>query len=276
MLQASLASICTCGKHRLARLPTNFRKEPLRMRRTSPPSQLKFGPWLIVLLAAALGWYLFEQPQVQDTGATLAATEQPSRPEAANNAADPDASTPPAGTTAGDEEAAAPAPTTPLSPSPTESSPTESSPTESSPTESSPTALPATATPVPPTATPTATPVPPTVTPIATPVPPTATRGPPARIDGLPVITLDELPPEALETLTLIEREGPFPFRQDGTTFQNRERLLPRQPTGYYREYTVVTPGASTRGARRIVGGAQGERYYTDNHYDSFARIWMP
>ena len=249
MLQASLASICTCGKHRLARLPTNFRKEPLRMRRTSPPSQLKFGPWLIVLLAAALGWYLFEQPQVQDTGATLAATEQPSRPEAANNAADPDASTPPAGTTAGDEEAAAPAPTTPLSPSPTESSPTESSPTESSPT-----ALPAT----------------------ATPVPPTATRGPPARIDGLPVITLDELPPEALETLTLIEREGPFPFRQDGTSFQNRERLLPRQPTGYYREYTVVTPGASTRGARRIVGGAQGERYYTDNHYDSFARIWMP
>ena len=237
------------------RLPTSFRKEPLRMRRTSPPPQLKFGPWLIVLVAAALSWYLFEQPQVQDTGEALAATEQPSRPEAANNAADPNESTPPADATARGEEALAPT---------------------TSPTESSPTALPSTATSVPPTATPTATPVPPTTTPTATSIPPTATRGPPARIDGLPVITLDELPPEALETLARIESEGPFPFRQDGTTFQNRERLLPRQPTGYYREYTVITPGASTRGARRIVGGAQGELYYTDNHYSSFARIWAP
>ena len=270
MLQVCLEPVCTCGEHPLVRLPTSFRKEPLRMRRTSPPPQLKFGPWLIVLVAAALSWYLFEQPQVQDTGEALAATEQPSRPEAANNAADPNESTPPADATARGEEALAP--TT----SPTESSPTESSPTESSPTESSPTALPSTATSVPPTATPTATPVPPTTTPTATSIPPTATRGPPARIDGLPVITLDELPPEALETLARIESEGPFPFRQDGTTFQNRERLLPRQPTGYYREYTVITPGASTRGARRIVGGAQGELYYTDNHYSSFARIWAP
>ncbi|MFM7582932.1 MAG: ribonuclease domain-containing protein [Caldilinea sp.] len=234
------------------------------MRRTSPPAQLKFGPWLIVLLAATLGWYLFEQPPAQDTGATLATTEQPSNPATANNAADPNESTPPAATARGEE---ALTPTT--SPS--------LSPTESSPTENSPTALPSTATPVPPTALPsTATPVPPTATPTATPVPPTATRGPPARIDGLPAITLDQLPPEAIETLARIENEGPFPFRQDGTTFQNRERLLPRQPTGYYREYTVVTPGASNRGARRIVGGAQGERYYTDNHYDSFARIWVP
>jgi guanyl-specific ribonuclease Sa len=102
------------------------------------------------------------------------------------------------------------------------------------------------------------------------------TRGPPDRIDGLPVITLEELPPEALETLALIASDGPFPFRQDGTTFQNRERILPRKPTGYYREYTVVTPGASTRGARRIVAGAAGELYYTDDHYASFSRIWTP
>jgi ribonuclease T1 len=258
MLQVCFEAICPCGKQPLARLSTDFWKEPFGMRRTSPPTQLKFGPWLIVLLAAALGWYLFEQPPAQETG-TAAATEQTSRPETANNTADPNESTPPANATARGEEALAP--TTPLS---------------LSPTESSPTALPSTATPVPPTAIPTATPVPPTAIPTATPVPPTATRGPPARMDGLPVITLDQLPPEALETLARIENEGPFPFRQDGTTFQNRERLLPRQPTGYYREYTVVTPGASNRGARRIVGGAQGELYYTDNHYDSFARIWVP
>ncbi|MCS6827976.1 MAG: hypothetical protein NZ553_15290 [Caldilinea sp.] len=104
----------------------------------------------------------------------------------------------------------------------------------------------------------------------------TPTRGPPERIDGLPVITLDELPPEALDTLALIERGGPFPFRQDGTIFQNRERRLPPKPTGYYREYTVITPGASTRGARRIVAGAGGELYYTDDHYVSFRRIWKP
>ena len=113
--------------------------------------------------------------------------------------------------------------------------------------------------------------IPPAETPTAAP-----TRGPPDRIEGLPVITLAELPPEALETLALIASDGPFPFRQDGTTFQNRERILPSRSTGYYREFTVVTPGASTRGARRIVGGAEGELYYTDDHYDSFARIWLP
>jgi len=119
------------------------------------------------------------------------------------------------------------------------------------------------------TATPTDTPQ--AATPTAAP-----TRGPPDRVNGLPVITLDELPPEALETLALIASDGPFPFRQDGVTFQNRERILPRQPTGYYREFTVITPGASTRGARRIVAGAEGELYYTDDHYTSFSRIWMP
>ncbi|MFC2991414.1 MULTISPECIES: ribonuclease domain-containing protein [Halomonas] len=74
------------------------------------------------------------------------------------------------------------------------------------------------------------------------------------------------------ETLRLIERGGPFPHTQDGTTFHNRERLLPQRPRGYYREYTVETPGLSHRGARRIVTGGNPPEifYYTDDHYASF------
>jgi len=109
---------------------------------------------------------------------------------------------------------------------------------------------------------------------------PRATRTPkataaPRSIDGLPVIAYDDLPREAHETIRLIERGGPFPYRQDGSTFQNRERLLPRKPGGYYREYTVETPGEDDRGARRIVVGEEGELYYTDDHYASFRRV-MP
>lgn len=81
------------------------------------------------------------------------------------------------------------------------------------------------------------------------------------------------LPPEARDTLARVERGGPFPYRKDGTTFHNRERLLPAQPRGYYREYTVRTPGRSDRGARRIVAGRGGEFYYTEDHYKSFRRI---
>jgi ribonuclease T1 len=92
-------------------------------------------------------------------------------------------------------------------------------------------------------------------------------------MSDLPGVAYAELPPEAHVTLRLIDAGGPFPFRQDDTTFQNRERLLPRHPEGYYREYTVVTPGADTRGARRIVAGRAGELYYTDDHYDSFREI---
>ncbi len=95
----------------------------------------------------------------------------------------------------------------------------------------------------------------------------------PASIDGLPVVTRDQLPPQARETLALIEQGGPFPYRQDGSIFQNRERLLPGKPAGYYREYTVVTPGSPDRGARRIVMGDAGEIYYTADHYRSFARV---
>ena len=70
----------------------------------------------------------------------------------------------------------------------------------------------------------------------------------PKTSDGLPAITVEQLPPEALDTLALIESGGPFPFSKDGTTFQNREQLLPRKRGGYYREYTVITPGEGDHG----------------------------
>jgi ribonuclease T1 len=81
------------------------------------------------------------------------------------------------------------------------------------------------------------------------------------------------LPVEARQTLALIKAGGPFPYAQDGRTFQNREKLLPQRSRGYYREYTVKTPGAKDRGARRIVAGREGELYYTEDHYRSFRRI---
>jgi ribonuclease T1 len=86
-------------------------------------------------------------------------------------------------------------------------------------------------------------------------------------------VEVEALPPEALDTLALIADDGPFPYDQDGATFQNREGVLPDQPRGYYREYTVETPGSPDRGARRIVTGRDGERYYTDDHYDTFRLI---
>ena len=71
-------------------------------------------------------------------------------------------------------------------------------------------------------------------------------------------IRLADLPPEARETLALIKRGGPFPFpRKDGSTFGNFENRLPERPRGYYREYTVPTPGSRDRGARRIVAGGR-------------------
>ena len=94
-------------------------------------------------------------------------------------------------------------------------------------------------------------------------------------------IAFSDLPREAHETLALIRRGGPLPYRKDGSVFGNFERRLPARPRGYYREYTVPTPGAKTRGARRIVAGqgstgdvrTSGEYYYTDNHYRSFRKI---
>lgn len=90
---------------------------------------------------------------------------------------------------------------------------------------------------------------------------------------ALPVVAAAELPAEARDTLALIKRGGPFPYRKDGVVFQNRERRLPAQPSGHYREYTVPTPGARDRGARRIVASSTGEFYYTGDHYRSFRRI---
>lgn len=82
-----------------------------------------------------------------------------------------------------------------------------------------------------------------------------------------------DLPPEGRATLALIRAGGPFPYQQDGRKFANREELLPRRARGYYREYTVRTPGARDRGARRIVAGSGGEVYYTADHYRTFRRI---
>ncbi len=105
---------------------------------------------------------------------------------------------------------------------------------------------------------------------------PSARRPPPIGRrpeSGLRWISQAELPSEALQTLQLIESGGPYPYDRDGVTFENREGLLPEHPVGYYREFTVETPGSDDRGARRIVVGDGGEWYYTDDHYDSFARI---
>jgi len=94
-------------------------------------------------------------------------------------------------------------------------------------------------------------------------------------------IALSDLPPEARVTVARVKSGGPFPYAKDGSVFGNRERHLPRQSRGYYREYTVKTPGARDRGARRIVAGigaagdvrTSGEYYYSDDHYHSFRRI---
>jgi ribonuclease T1 len=84
-------------------------------------------------------------------------------------------------------------------------------------------------------------------------------------------ICYSDLPSQAHDTLELIENGGPFPYPQDGTVFRNREGILPAHSTGYYHEYTVKTPGSTTRGARRIVTGQSSqEDYYTADHYRSF------
>lgn len=84
-------------------------------------------------------------------------------------------------------------------------------------------------------------------------------------------ICYSKLPSQAHDTLDLIEKGGPYPYPQDGTVFQNREGILPAQSSGYYHEYTVVTPGSDDRGARRIVTGEKtDEDYYTADHYESF------
>jgi ribonuclease T1 len=86
-------------------------------------------------------------------------------------------------------------------------------------------------------------------------------------------IPLAQLPPEARETVRLIHKGGPYPYARDGVIFRNREGQLPHEKHGYYREFTVKTPGERTRGARRIIAGKGGELYYTDDHYNHFRRV---
>lgn len=86
-------------------------------------------------------------------------------------------------------------------------------------------------------------------------------------------IATNDLPVEARETLSLIQRGGPFPYARDGVVFGNYEKKLPKQGKGYYHEYTVRTPGAHNRGARRIICGLLPECYYTSDHYKTFRRI---
>jgi len=112
---------------------------------------------------------------------------------------------------------------------------------------------------------------------IPTPTAPTSSTSPAlAEAPSSPAPALpDFLPAEAHQVIALVQRGGPFPYRQDGGVFGNREGHLPRQSRGWYREYTVDTPGLSHRGARRIITGGQPPRewYYTDDHYDSFRRF---
>lgn len=86
-------------------------------------------------------------------------------------------------------------------------------------------------------------------------------------------IAVKSLPPEARETLMLVEKGGPHPYDRDGIVFGNFEKRLPAKDRGYYQEFTVRTPGVKHRGARRIVTGKGGEKYYSDDHYNTFKRI---
>ncbi|WP_394940749.1 ribonuclease domain-containing protein [Psychromicrobium sp. YIM B11713] len=95
----------------------------------------------------------------------------------------------------------------------------------------------------------------------------------PSNPSKLPTISASDLPQEAQQTLALIAKGGPYPYERDGVNFGNFEGVLPKQRGGYYQEYTVKTPGESDRGARRIIVGARGEKYYTDDHYESFRFI---
>ena len=92
----------------------------------------------------------------------------------------------------------------------------------------------------------------------------------------LPTISAAQLPPEAVTVLLMLFNGSPFPYKQDGATFQNRERILPAQPAGFYHEYTVRKPGESDRGPWRVIAGADGSRFWTADHYASFEEVVQP
>jgi len=100
-----------------------------------------------------------------------------------------------------------------------------------------------------------------------------ASLAPAVAVSALPTMTVAQLPKEGVTTLRLIDSGGPFPYSKDGVTFSNREGRLPAHPSGWYQEYTVVTPGSSDRGARRIIAGKDGGRFYTSDHYASFREV---
>jgi guanyl-specific ribonuclease Sa len=106
-------------------------------------------------------------------------------------------------------------------------------------------------------------------------IPPSASQlAVPGASSGMDVQALSKLPAEAAKTWKLIETKGPFPYpRNDGVTFENREKRLPQQKSGYYKEYTVPTPGSPDRGARRIVTGSEKEVFYTGDHYSTFVVV---
>ncbi|GGZ88004.1 ribonuclease domain-containing protein [Streptomyces subrutilus] len=104
-------------------------------------------------------------------------------------------------------------------------------------------------------------------------VPTAAPSAAPGWAKGLVVVRAEALPQQAREVLALIDKGGPYAYRQDGTVFGNFEKVLPKQKRGYYHEFTVRTPGERDRGARRIVTGEGGEFYYTDDHYDTFKAV---
>jgi ribonuclease T1 len=106
-------------------------------------------------------------------------------------------------------------------------------------------------------------------------IPPSASQlAVPGVSSGLDIKALSALPAEAVKTWKLIESKGPFPYpRNDGVTFENREKRLPQQKSGYYKEYTVPTPGSPDRGARRLVTGSEKEVFYTGDHYSTFVVV---
>ena len=100
-----------------------------------------------------------------------------------------------------------------------------------------------------------------------------AALAPAVPVSELPTMTVAQLPKEGVTTLRLIAAGGPFPYAKDGVTFSNREGLLPRHPGNWYQEYTVITPGSPDRGARRVIAGDDGGRFYTSDHYASFREV---
>jgi ribonuclease T1 len=102
--------------------------------------------------------------------------------------------------------------------------------------------------------------------------PPAAGQAP-ENPSGLPAVNASQLPKEARQTLALIAKGGPYPYDRDGVNFGNFEGLLPKKGSGFYKEYTVPTPGESDRGARRIIVGKDAAKYYTADHYESFKFI---